>query len=119
MNNTPTPASPLMERSRIASAMFYALYLMDAGASPMDDESQPSPTDPSYYRPQPADPAAALLEIRGMPEANHGSLSLPNGGQGDRNTPRTDNVLPPALQTSFNFPTNGKPSPLFGAEPFT
>ncbi len=119
MKSKPTPTSPFMERSRIASAMFYALYLMDAGASPMDDESQPSPTDPSYYRPQPADPAAALLEIRTMPEANHGSLSLPNGGQGDRNTPRTDNVLPPALQTSFNFPTNGKPSPLFGAEPFT
>ena len=54
-----------------------------------------------------------------MPAANQGALALPNGVYGDRNTPRADNVLPPNLQTSFNFPTNGKPSPLFGAQPFT
>ncbi|PNA05209.1 copper oxidase, partial [Pseudomonas sp. FW215-R3] len=38
---------------------------------------------------------------------------------GTRTTPTTDNVLPPALQTSFKIPTNGKPSPLFGAQPYT
>ncbi|WP_371922092.1 hypothetical protein [Pseudomonas sp. 31-12] len=27
-------------------------------------------------------------------------------------------ILPPAVQTRFNYPTNGKPSPLFGAQPF-
>ncbi|MFP3409202.1 hypothetical protein SB757_31785, partial [Pseudomonas sp. SIMBA_065] len=51
--------------------------------------------------------------------ANQGSLELTNGMYGDRNTVRTDNVLPPALQTSDRYPTNGKPSPLFGAQPFT
>ncbi|WP_349737070.1 hypothetical protein, partial [Pseudomonas jessenii] len=43
----------------------------------------------------------------------------PNGVYGTRTTPTTDNVLPPALQTSFKIPTNGKPSPLFGAQPYT
>src|SRR6185369_12005662 len=30
-----------------------------------------------------------------------------------------NNVLPPVQQTNANVPTNGKPSPLFGALPFT
>jgi hypothetical protein len=54
-----------------------------------------------------------------MPATNRGSIALPNGVYGDRNTPRADNVLPPSLQTSFKIPTNGKPSPLFGAQPYT
>ncbi|WP_166367152.1 Ig-like domain-containing protein [Pseudomonas akapageensis] len=116
---TPYPSSKLFKRSSIASALLVALSLTDATAKPLDDFDPPPPTDPSYYRPQPADPAAALLEIRTMPEANHGSLMLPNGVQGDRESTRVENVLPPLQQTSFNFPTNGKPSPLFGAEPYT
>lgn len=79
----------------------------------------PPPTDPSAYTDQPDDPTAALLELNTMPEANEGSLELTDGAYGDRNTVGTDNVLPPALQTSDKYPTNGKPSPLFGAQPFT
>nr|WP_160109637.1 multicopper oxidase domain-containing protein [Pseudomonas izuensis] len=98
------------------------ITLASANASPLDDVSQPPPTDPSAYTNPPANPidaAAALEAIKGMPEANQGSIALPNGMYGDRNTPRADNVLPPSLQTSFNYPTNGKPSPLFGAQPYT
>ncbi|CAI8828977.1 manganese oxidase [Pseudomonas sp. IT-P100] len=88
-------------------------------ASPIDDERQPEPSDPSAYYDEPADKPAALNAILTMPEANEDSFDLPDGVKGSRDTPRTENILPPAVQTSFNYPTNGKPSPLFGAQPFT
>lgn len=101
------------------TALMVSLGLITAMASPMDDNSQPSPTDPSAYTNQPDDPTPALLNLNTLPEANQGSLELINGAYGDRDTVRIDNVLPPALQTSDRYPTNGKPSPLFGAQPFT
>ena len=82
------------------TALMVSLELITAMASPMDDNSQPSPTDPSAYTDQPADPTPALLNLNTLPEANQGSLELINGAYGDRNTVRIDNVLPPALQTS-------------------
>lgn len=88
-------------------------------ASPIDDERQPEPSDPSAYYDEPADKAGALNAILTMPPANLDSFDLPGGVKGSRNTPRQENILPPALQTSFNYPTNGKPSPLYGALPFT
>ncbi|MGH8385393.1 MAG: Ig-like domain-containing protein [Pseudomonas sp.] len=95
------------------------LSLNTAHAVPLDDVNQPPPTDPSAYSNQPADPAAALEALKTMPSTNQGALALPNGVYGDRKTPLADNVLPPSLQTSFKVPSNGKPSPLFGAQPFT
>jgi hypothetical protein len=115
----PTPSCnsiDLLRRSSLPCAML--LTLNAANAVPLDDVSQPPPTDPSAYSNPPADPAAALEALKTMPETNQGALALPNGAYGDRNTPRADNVLPPSLQTSFKIPTNGKPSPLFGAQPF-
>ncbi|TWC21449.1 hypothetical protein FBY05_10812 [Pseudomonas sp. SJZ083] len=88
-------------------------------ASPIDDERQPEPSVPSAYYDEPADEAAALNAILTLPEANADSFDLPDGVKGSRDTTRTENILPPAMQTSFNYPTNGKPSPLFGAQPFT
>ncbi|MGB5829196.1 MAG: copper oxidase, partial [Pseudomonas mandelii] len=88
-------------------------------ASPIVDERQPEPSDPSAYYDEPADEAAALNAILTLPEANADSFDLPDGVKGSRDTTRTENILPPAMQTSFNYPTNGKPSPLFGAQPFT
>ncbi|KQV10023.1 copper oxidase [Pseudomonas sp. Root329] len=88
-------------------------------ASPIDDERQPEPSDPSAYYDEPADKAAALNAILTMPEANKDSFDLPGGVKGSRDTTRVENILPPAVQTSFNYPTNGKPSPLYGAQPFT
>ncbi|MCP1517770.1 FtsP/CotA-like multicopper oxidase with cupredoxin domain [Pseudomonas migulae] len=54
-----------------------------------------------------------------MPPANLDAFDLPAGVKGTRETPLKENILPPAAQTSFNYPTNGKPSPLYGALPFT
>ena len=88
-------------------------------ASPIDDENQPETSDPSAYYDEPADRAGALNAILTMPEANEDSFDLPDGVKGTRDTTRTENILPPTVQTSFNYPTNGKPSPLYGAQPFT
>ncbi|KAA0977212.1 multicopper oxidase domain-containing protein [Pseudomonas sp. ANT_J28] len=88
-------------------------------ASPIDDERQPEPSDPSAYYDEPADKAAALNAILTMPEANKDSFDLPGGVKGSKDTTRVENILPPVVQTSFNYPTNGKPSPLYGAQPFT
>ncbi|UQS14255.1 multicopper oxidase domain-containing protein [Pseudomonas sp. HS6] len=88
-------------------------------ASPIDDENQPETSDPSAYYDEPADEPAALNAILTMPEANEDSFDLPDGVKGTRNTTRSENILPPTVQTSFNYPTNGKPSPLYGAQPFT
>ncbi len=88
-------------------------------ASPIDDENQPEASDPSAYYDEPEDRAGALNAILTMPEANLDSFDLPDGVKGTRNTTRMENILPPTVQTSFNYPTNGKPSPLYGAQPFT
>ncbi len=103
----------------MVSLLLISAGLASVSAAPLDDVGQPPPTDPSAYYNPPADPAAALEALKTLPEANQGAIALPNGVFGDRDTPRTDNVLPPAAQTSFNYPTNGKPSPLYGAQPFT
>ncbi|WP_256584072.1 multicopper oxidase domain-containing protein [Pseudomonas sp. SDI] len=95
------------------------LLAFELAASPIDDVEPPEPGDPSHFNDPPADPAAALLNLTTLPEANIGSFDLPDGVEGDRDTPRAENSLPPAQQTSFNYPTNGKPSPLFGAQPFS
>ncbi|MGF6092178.1 multicopper oxidase domain-containing protein [Pseudomonas sp. 18173] len=87
-------------------------------ASPIDDERQPEPTDPSAYYDEPAEPAG-LNAILSMPEANQDAFDLPGGVKGSKTTTQVENRLPPAQETSFNYPTNGKPSPLFGAQPFT
>ena len=68
-----------MCRSSVASVMLITASLASVSAAPMDDESQPSPTDPSAYYNPPADPAAALEALKTMPETNQGALALPNG----------------------------------------
>src|SRR6185369_5090382 len=59
--------------------------------------------------------AQALLAT--LPPPNEGSfLGGPTGTAADAGI---NNVLPVALQTNANVPTNSKPSPLFGAQSFT
>ncbi len=96
-----------------------ALDLYAAVAVPLDLFGPPPADDPSHFTGPPENPQAALDALETAAPANTGSFELPNGQVGDRTTPRADNVLPPAQQTRFNYPTNGKPSPLFNAQPFT
>jgi FtsP/CotA-like multicopper oxidase with cupredoxin domain len=104
---------------RLSGAMLLLMSCLDLYAHPIDDVDPPSPTDPSAFHDPAQDTVEALNSLLTMPEANEGAFDLPDGVEGDRNTPRKENQLPPAAQTSFNYPTNGKPSPLFGAQPFT
>lgn len=48
-------------------------------ASPIVDERQPEPSDPSAYYDEPADEAAALNAILTLPESNEDSFDLPDG----------------------------------------
>ncbi len=87
-------------------------------ATALDYWGQPPATDPSAYTDQPADPAAALLNLFNLEETNKGSYELPNGAFSGKVEQRAENVLLNNL-SSFNYPTNGYPSPMFGALPFT
>ncbi|MGY4494850.1 multicopper oxidase domain-containing protein [Pseudomonas sp. TE3610] len=103
----------------LSVALAMAVTCHGTWASPIDDESQPPSYDSSAYQDEPADETTALNAILTAPEANEDSLDLPDAVKGSKATTRIENVLPPAAQTSFNYPTNGKPSPLYGALPFT
>ena len=50
--------------------------------------------------------------LAGLPEANEHSFEGPNGVEAD---PGINNAFTPATLTSGNYPTNGYPSPMYGA----
>ena len=52
-----------------------------------------------------------------LPPANEGSFE--GGPTGTFEDAGINNAVPADQQTSSNVPTNGKPSPLFGAQSFT
>ncbi len=114
------PASmPRSPTTIVFSALAAAFAMSSAVADSLDTFEPPPPTDPSAYTLPPEDPNAALAPHLGEYEANYGALELPGGTFGDRYTPRAENVLSPTTLSSYNYPTDGYPSPLFGAEPFT
>ncbi|TLP56079.1 MULTISPECIES: Ig-like domain-containing protein [Pseudomonas] len=118
----PAVSSRHMFRLASLGGLLFGLGLAGVQASSLDDVTPPAPTDPSAFSDPPSDAigqAAALEALKSLPEANEGALELSNGVYGSRATVEIDNVLPPLQQTSRQYPTNGKPSPLFGAEPFT
>jgi len=80
------------------------------------------PNDPSGLTPLVFDPDGAILEL--LPDANEGTFE--GGETGTAADADANNVLPKAVQRDggidtgdFNIPSNGAPSPLYGAEPFT
>ena len=96
-----------------------ASVALDAEAG-IDYFDAPPPTDPSHYTEQPADPTQPLLDLLTTPEANEGALELTGGVIGDkRGAPSVDNVIQRAALYPFNYPTNGLPSSLFGAQEWT
>ena len=107
-------SASLFQLSAVAWAILATLSLPGSAAGSLDDESQPPPTDPSAYVDAPEHPDETLHEMESWPKANKGAYDLPNGVSGDKNTPTAENVLQPLQQTSFNYPTNGTASPLFG-----
>lgn len=113
-----SPRVPAQRLRSLSCTLLLAVAAPAVDASQLDDFGQPPDSDVSYFHDVPNDVDAAA-ELASTPEANHGAFDLPNGVEGDRSTPRRENVLQPKQQTSFNYPTNGQPSPLFGAQPFT
>ena len=88
-------------------------------AAALDLFGPPPADDPSAYTDPPSDVDAALKALFSLPDTNHHAYELPNGAFGDKVTQREANVLQPDAQSSFNYPTNGYASPLFGAQPYT
>ena len=79
-------------------------------------EPFPKPHDPSHFT------GPSILEDlpEGLPAANE--TAFEGGDTGTAIDTSSNNVLPAGDQRAagiFNVPTNGAPSPLFGAEPFT
>jgi FtsP/CotA-like multicopper oxidase with cupredoxin domain len=112
----PHPAARFVLSAVCVAAM--STLALNAQAA-LDYTGQPAPTDPSAYTDQPADPTQALQDLLTAPEANEGAREVPGGVFLEKQDIRVNNVLQPADQTSYNYPTNGLPSPLFGAQPFT
>lgn len=109
---------------RVALATAFAAAVGSMGltatqAASLDYFGDPPTTDVSAYSDQPVDPTAMLQSLSTMPEANQGAMELPNGQFGTKAQEAANNVLQPSTMTSFNYPTNGYPSPMFGALPFT
>ncbi|MBL0428180.1 multicopper oxidase domain-containing protein [Ramlibacter alkalitolerans] len=86
----------------------------------MDSFEAPPVTDPSHHTDQPADPTLDLENLLTLPEVNEGALETTGGVFLDkREGPTVDNVIQRDALYSFNYPTNGLPSPLFGAQDWT
>jgi FtsP/CotA-like multicopper oxidase with cupredoxin domain len=109
---------PWFVLTSVCAAAIGSLTLNVSQASGLDDFSEPPLTDPSHYRSQAVDVDAAMLQLTTLPHANEGSFEV-WGGHLTKSDVQSANALPPRLQSSFNFPTNGFPSPMFGALPWT
>jgi len=115
-----------MQRSQNATAFLRTAALAvtvggaaQAAAGPLDSFEEPPKTDPSAYTAQPRDVKGALQQLLTLPETSKGAYELGGGEYSDRFEQREGNVLPPAQQSLFNYPTNGYPSPMFSAQPWT
>ncbi len=83
-----------------------------------NNKPYPTENDPSRFGDLVIDTEGDLLE--GLPEANEGTFE--GGITGHTEDASANNVLQAAEQRDdgrFNVPTNGAPSPLYGAQPFS
>ena len=110
---------PWFVLTAVCAAAIGSLAMNSGRASPMDYWGEPTLTDPSHYTEQPADPTQALKDLLEMHEANVGSLELPGGVYLEKKQVSAENVIQRDALSSFNYPTNGYPSPMFGAQPWT
>ncbi|MBL0393788.1 multicopper oxidase domain-containing protein [Ramlibacter monticola] len=86
----------------------------------LDVTGPPTTTDPSHYTDQPADPTQALADLLTSTPANEASMELPNGAvMENKRIVNIENVIQRDALYPYNYPTNGLPSPLFGAQAYT
>jgi FtsP/CotA-like multicopper oxidase with cupredoxin domain len=99
-------------------AACFAAYPAYAKPRHHDDTPYPHGDDPSALTDLVLDPDGELLE--GLPGASEGTFE--GGATGSVEDAEASNVLQAEDQRDdgiFNVPTNGPPSPLFGAQPFS
>ncbi len=102
-------------RLDILLATVITFFLYSTSVLAQGNSGEPPPFDTSGY----TGPVFGDLP-EDLPDANLGAFEGGETGQGDDTS--IDNVLQAEDQRSdgtFNVPSNGPPSPLFGAEPFT
>ncbi|NOR19392.1 MAG: copper oxidase, partial [Xanthomonadales bacterium] len=102
-------------KSYVLLLVLTALSLFSVSALSQGSSGEPPPFDTSGY----TGPVFGDLP-EDLPDANLGAFEGGETGQGEDTS--IDNVLPAEEQRSdgtFNIPSNGPPSPLYGAEPFT
>ena len=104
-------------RLNLLAASIGALGISLATAAPLDEFGPPPAGDPSAFTGPLIGEEEAIDALAILPPANEGSFE--GGVTGTHEDATSTNVLPPELQTSFNIPTNGLASPLFGAQPYT
>ena len=100
--------------ARLANQLAFAAAVFAAGQTVAADPFPP-PDDPSAFGPL---DTGELPE--GLPHANQGAFE--GGATASAEDAAADNAQPAQRQRDdgvFNVPTNGPPSPLFGAEPFS
>jgi FtsP/CotA-like multicopper oxidase with cupredoxin domain len=86
----------------------------------LDVTGPPPATDESHYTDQPADPTQALQDLLNAIDANEGSFELSGGLYlVDKRAVNAENVIQRDQLYPYNYPTNGLPSPLYGAQPWT
>jgi FtsP/CotA-like multicopper oxidase with cupredoxin domain len=110
---------PWFVLTAVCAAAIGSLAMNSGRATPMDYWGEPTLTDHSHYTEQPADPTQALEDLMNAPHANHGALELPGGAYMEKKQVATENVIQRDALSSYNYPTDGYPSPLFGARPWT
>ena len=113
------PVRMWFKMTAACTAVLGVLGISSPQAGTMDIFSQPQTTDPSAYTDEPADPTMDLAKLSTLPDTNEGAFELANGEWSSKQLQRAENALQPSTLTSFNYPTNGNPSPLFNAAPFT
>jgi FtsP/CotA-like multicopper oxidase with cupredoxin domain len=109
---------PLFVLTAVCAAAIGTFSLNVSQAGSLDYFGDPPMTDPSHGTEQPADPTQALQDLLNQPEANEGSFEI-QGGHLEKPEISDENVVQRDELSSYNYPTNGYPSPMFGALPFT
>jgi len=102
------------------AAIFLMLGTAPAGAATMDPFTPPPAGDPSALTGPFIGSPYIDVNLANLPEANAGSFQ--GGATGTKADTRVNGSIPLAAQQSnghIDVPTNSRPSPLFGAQPFT
>jgi FtsP/CotA-like multicopper oxidase with cupredoxin domain len=111
------PRGPLVRHGGLALSLLCAFGLVTADEG--SGSGQPPADDPSAFTDQPKKAGDTRKILQGLAPTNQGAFELEGGKVGDRERVLEENALPPGQQTLFNIPTNGRPSPLYNAQPFS